>query len=133
VTCGGAGKTRRWRLAIGMVAALSLFTAVTTGWASRGVTPDPVHAGATAVHAQPAAQGSSPTHQLPTKHGWMARERPQTWTPLRVALRVALWVALWVPSHWPASRSQPADIRCRATAASPADRDILTQLCVNRR
>jgi hypothetical protein len=115
-------------LAIAMIAALSLFTVVTTGWALRAVTPEPVHPGATAVHAQPDAQGSSPTHQLPTKHGWMARERPQTWTPLRMNL--------WPPSDWsalPASLSAPAGVRCRAPADAPPDRNILTQLCVNRR
>ena len=38
MTVGGIGKTRRWQVAIALVAALSLFTAVTTGWALRGST-----------------------------------------------------------------------------------------------
>ncbi len=117
---------RWWRLAIAMVAALSLFTAVITGWAWRGVTPDPVHAvaTATAAHSQPEAQGSSPTHALPTKHAWMARERPQTRTPLSPP-------SDW--STWPAS-ADPSDGACRGAPATAADDpDILTLLCINRR
>ncbi len=117
---------RRWRLAIAMVAALSLFTAVITGWASREVPPDPVHAAATATaaHSQPEAQGSSPMHALPTKHAWMARERPQMWTPLSPP-------SDW--SAWPAS-ADPSDGAARgAPATAPDDPDILALFCINRR
>jgi len=33
-------------------------------------------------HAEAAGQLPTPTHQKPTKHAWMTRDRPPTWTPL---------------------------------------------------
>ena len=143
MTIGGIGKTRRWQLAIALVVALSLFTAVTTGWALRGSTlaqtagPLPAawqltHAGANAVHAQPGAQGTSPTHQMPTKHAWMARERPQTWTRLSPPSAWSALPASFAPGG-PALGVPPGGAGRGAPAAAPTDRDILTQLCVDRR
>ena len=61
MTSGGIAKAPRWQLAIAVVAALSLFTAVTTGWALRGSTlaqiAGPLPAAWQATHA--AAPSSS--------------------------------------------------------------------------
>jgi hypothetical protein len=156
VTFGGIGKTRRWQLAIAIVAALSLFTAVTTGWALRGSAlaqiagPLPAawqvtHVGVNVAHSQPDAQpgdpsqpasylthGTSPTHQKPTKHAWMARERPQTWTRLSAQSDWSALPASFAP-RGPAFGVQPGGTHSAAPAAAPTDRDLLTQLCVDRR
>lgn len=124
-----------------MVAALSVFTAVTTGWAMRGSAlaqvagPLPsawqaAHAEANAVPTRPAAQRSSPSHQMPTAHAWMARERPQTWTRLSPQSDWSALPASFAPGEpvlgVPPGGTDPG-------AHTPSDRDILTQLCVDRR
>jgi hypothetical protein len=149
VTLWGAGKTRRWQLAIAAVAALSLFTAVTTGWASRGAmlaqvaAPLPAalshgtHVGVNVGHArlgdrsQPTsdlAHGSSPTHQKQTKNAWMTRDRPPTWTRMSPN---SIWSPL--PASFAASEFRLAGTHSAAPVADLADQDILTQLCVARR
>ena len=149
VTFWGAGKTRRWQLAIATVAALSLLTAVTTGWASRGTTLTQVasplsaasshatHVDVNSGHVQPGdrtqpashlAHGSSPTHQKQTKNAWMTRDRPPTWTRMSPH---STWPAL------PASFAVPEFRLSGAPPGAPAtdfvDQAILTRLCVARR
>jgi hypothetical protein len=148
VTLWGAGKTRRWLLAIATVAALSLFTAVTTGWASRGTMlaqgaaslpalSHGTHVGVNVGQAQLGdrsqptsylAHGSSPTHQKQTKNAWMTRDRPPTWT--RISPH-STWSAL--PASCAVSEFQPAGAPSGAPVTDFAGQDILTQLCVARR
>lgn len=149
VTLWSAGKTRRWQSAIAIVAALSLLTAVTTGWASRGTmlaqvaSPLPAalshanHADVNTGHVQPGdrtqpasylAHGSSPTHQKQTKNAWMTRDRPPTWT--RVSPH-STWSLL--PASFAVSEFQPPGAPCGAPVTDFAGQDILTQLCVARR
>ncbi len=134
MTSGGIAKTPRWQLAIAVVAALSLFTAVTTGWALRGSTlaqiAGPLPAAWQATHA--AAHSSSPTHQMPTKHAWMARERPQSWNRLSQASDWSALPASFDPCG-PAVAAPPGGIHSRAPAATPSGRDISTNLCIDRR
>ena len=153
VTFRGAGKTRRWRSAIAIVAALSLFGAVTTGWAARGsvfataALPQPAalshgtptagvdfgylqpddHSQPTSLFARSATSGNS-THQKPTKNTWMTRDRPSTWTPLWPQTVRSRLTASFAMSGCP-----PGTARVVAPPSAPADRDILTQLCVARR
>jgi hypothetical protein len=148
----GAGTTRRWQMAVAIFAALSLFTAVTAGWAGRGsvvaatAAPRPAassqanHAGANAGHVQlgdrPHATsylvyGSSPTHQKPAKNAWMTRDRPPSWNRLSSH-------SVWSPlpaSFTPRGLAPgfgPGGAHFGAPPAALADRDILTQLCVAR-
>ena len=134
MTSGGIAKAPRWQLAIAVVAALSLFTAVTTGWALRGSTlaqiAGPLPTAWQATHA--AAHSSSPTHQMPTKHTWIARERPQSWTPLSPQSDWSALPASFAP-QWPAVAAAPDGTHSRAPAATPSGRDISTNLCIDRR
>jgi hypothetical protein len=134
VTSGGIAKAPRWRLAIAVVAALSLFTAVTTGWALRGSTlaqtAGPLPAAWQTTHA--AAHGSAPVHQVPAKHVWMARERPQSWNPLSPQSDWSALPASFAP-RWPAVAALPDGTHSRPPAATPAGRDISTNLCIDRR
>jgi hypothetical protein len=140
----GAGRTRRWQLAIAIVAALGLFAAVTTGWASRGLAPGDVRLPQPAAfslgdHPQPTSHldhGSSsdcdfssdfaPPHQKPTKNAWMTRDRPQTWARLSPQ---SVWWPL--PASFATSRWRGGANTDPPTGA-PTDQDILTQLCVDR-
>jgi hypothetical protein len=149
----GAGTTRRWQLAIAIFAALSVFAAVTTGWASRGsavaaaAVPQPpalsqaTHVGVNAGHVQFAdrphpmsyfVRGFSPTHQKPAKNAWMTRDRPPSWNRLSSQ---SVWSPL--PASFDArglaSGFDPGGAHLGAPPAALADRDVLTQLCVARR
>jgi hypothetical protein len=134
VTSGGIAKAPRWQLAIAVLAALSLFIAVTTGWALRASTlaqtAGPLPAAWQATHA--AAHGSTPTHQMPATHAWMPRERPQNWAPLSPQSDWTALPASFAP-HGPAAKALPGGTQSRAPAAAPTDRDILTNLCIDRR
>ncbi len=153
-----AGKSRRWQLAIAVVAALSMFTAVTTGWALRsahGIAAPPqpaawshatpsvglhVHRARFAVGSQPMShgvlrfsQGSSPTNHKPTKNAWMTRDRPPTWARVAPQLVWSPWsvtLSLWETAWAPTLGSRSGS---GAPAAAIAGQDILTQLCVTRR
>jgi hypothetical protein len=149
VTVRGGGSSRRWQSAIAIVAALSLFAVIITGWASRGspvagvAVPQPAalsqgtHTGVNVGHVQLGdrshstsylGHGVSPTHQKPTKHAWMTRDRPPTWTRLSPqSVRSPL------PASFATSGLQPSGGKAVAAAAGPADQDILAQLCVARR
>jgi len=144
VTFRDTGKTRRWQSAIAIVAALSLFAAVITGWASRGSTVAGLAVPQTAALSQGAHVGvnvgraqlgdrsqstsnlghdSSPTHQKPTKNAWMTRDRPPSWTRLEPqSVRSPL------PASFADLGIQLRDAHSSAPAAVAADRDILTQL-----
>jgi hypothetical protein len=138
---------------IAIFAALSMFAAVTTGWASRGsavaaaAVPQPpalsqaTHAGVNAGHVQLAdrphptsylVHGSSPTHQKPTKNAWMTRDRPPSWNRLSSQ---SAWSPL--PASFAArglaSGPDPGGAQFGASPAARAGRDILTQLCIARR
>jgi hypothetical protein len=147
-----AGKTRRWQLAIAIVTALSLFTAVTTGWAARGsmhaqvAAPLPAalsqgtHVGVNVGHAQLSdrsqptsflAHGSSPMHEKPNKTAWMTRDRPPTWTRLSPQSVWSPLPASFAPCELALGFQPGAD--SGAPAAALADQDILGQLCVARR
>jgi hypothetical protein len=154
VTFRGAGKARRWRSAIAVVAALGILAAVTTGWASRassvagtaltqpaalsqvalhvGANPDHVHIGAQSRPISHVAHGfssgSPQKHQKPTKNAWMTRDRPPTWNRLS-----AQSVRSPLPASFATSGFQPGGARSGAPAAARADPDVLTQLCVSRR
>jgi len=149
----GAGTTRRWQLAIAIFAALSVFAAVTTGWASRGsavaaaAVPQPpalsqaTHVGVNAGHVQFAdrphpmsyfVRGFSPTHQKPAKNAWMTRDRPPSWNRLSSQ---SVWSPL--PASFAArglaSGFDPGGAQFGAPPTALAGRNILTQHCVARR
>jgi hypothetical protein len=153
-----ASKSRRWRLAIAAVAALSMFVAVTTGWALRSAhgiaaPPEPaawshatlnvslhVDRAQFAVSSQPtshgvlrSSQGSSPTHHKPTKNAWMTHDRPPTWAHVAPQLAWSPWPVILPP--WETAWAPPPGSQSGsgAPAAVIAGRDILTQLCVARR
>jgi hypothetical protein len=128
------GRTRRWRSAIAIVAALSLFGALTTGWAARGSTlvtaalTHPVavsHTAGSGDQAVGPAQPAAPT-QKSIKHAWMTHDRPPTWSPL--APESVRWP---LPASFTDSDFRPA--QAVAPRAAPADRDTLTRLCISRR
>lgn len=148
----------RWQLAIAVVAALSIFTAVTTGWALRAAggtaaPPQPaawshaspnaglhVHRARFAVDTQPTShgvlrfsQGSSPTDHKPTKNAWMTRDRPSTWARVAPQLVWSPWPVTLSPweTAWPAALGSQSG--CAEPAATLAGQDILTQFCVARR
>ena len=154
VNVWGASTTRRWQSAMAIVAGLSLFAAVTTGWAARGsllagaalpqsaaLSQETLHVGVNAGHVRVDHQsqlishvaygfssGSSQTPQKPTKNAWMTRDRPPTWARLSPqSLRSPL------PASFAALGFQPGRAQSRAPAAVCADQDILTELCVARR
>ena len=147
-----AGTTRRWRPTIAIVATLSIFVALIAGSSLRpqlaaAELPEPVawtH-GTQSAQAQgnrgqlhvvaavigPAARsvspGSAPTDKKPFHSMWMTRDRPAGWT--HVAPH-SVWLAL--PASFAGPEFQP-DCADRAASTAPsANRDLLTQLCVDR-
>jgi hypothetical protein len=141
-----------------VVAALSMFVAVTTGWALRsahGIVAPPEPAAWShptlnvglhvdrvqfAVGSQTTSYGVlrsshdfSPTNHKPTKNAWMTHDRPPTWAQVAPQLAWSPWPVSLSPweTAWaptPGTRSGSG-----APAAVIAGRDILTQLCVTRR
>ncbi|TAM63420.1 MAG: hypothetical protein EPN51_26955 [Mycobacterium sp.] len=151
----GCGETRRWQPATAIVAALGVFVALVAGsslqppfaastlpepaaWS--GATPD-VDAPAGVMHpdghfsaisrpALAASRSSTPAHKTNTKpfhYMWMTKERPLTWN--RLSPHSALPPT---PVALGPSGSAPYDAQSRAPAGIPADRDILTRLCIAR-
>jgi hypothetical protein len=128
--------SRRWRSAIVIVAALSLF-AVMTGWASRSsalievALPQPAaltqgtqaHAGAHS--ASQLSDTGAPVHQ--NFNAWMTRERPPEWP--RVAPE-----SVWSPgpNSLVAASVPPDATHTTAGPTARAHRDLLTLLCVAR-
>src|SRR6202453_4350866 len=134
-----ASKSRRWRLAIAAVAALSMFVAVTTGWALRSAhgiaaPPEPAawsHATLNvSFHVDPAELAAS---LKPTKNAWMTHDRPPTWAHVAPQLAWSPWPVILPP--WETAWAPPPGSQSGsgAPAAVIAGRDILTQLCVARR
>jgi hypothetical protein len=136
----GAGGTRRWQLAIAIIAALGMFVVVVTAWAGRGSvlapkTPAPSVASAQTnpatliSHTEHGILSSSlPAHQKPTKNGWMTRERPPRWQHLTPN---SVWSVL--PASFAAPGFQPDGAHPGAPPACLAGRDILTRFCLSRR
>jgi hypothetical protein len=137
----GAGKTRRWQSAIAVVAALSLFAAITTGWASRAsalagtAPPQPAasaqaapHVGAASHVAHGFSSSPSPRHQKPAKNASMTPNRRPTWNRM-----TAQSFKSPLPPSFAASGFAPGGAQPGAPPAIRADHDILTQLCVARR
>lgn len=152
------GKTRRWQAAIVIVVALSLFAAVSTGWAARGsglasaaMPPhlvwsqvDPQGA-VSADHLQRAESwlatnqsdrsylsASSPMPQKSIQNTWMTRDQPQGAD--RRSLQLAgpsgpAALAAWAAAPDFAARGAPI---C-TPAAALGHQDLLTQLCIARR
>jgi len=145
-------------LAVAVVAALGIFTAVTTGWALRSADgnaapPQPaawsnatlntglhVQRAQFAVDTQPPShgvlrfsQGSSPTDHKTTKNAWMTRDRPSNWAHVEPQLAWSPWPVGLSPweTAWPAALGSQSV--CAQPAAAIAGQDILTQLCVARR
>lgn len=147
----GADRTRRWQLAIAIVAVLSLFAAVTTGGAARGSmhaqvgAPLPAtwshgtHGGANLAHSdnfQPTSflvHGSSPSHQKPNKTAWMTRDRPPTWTRMSPQSVWSPLPASFAPSRLALGFEQGRYSGAPAPAPAVVDQGILTKLCVARR
>jgi hypothetical protein len=147
-----AATSRRWQLAIAIVAALGLFVSLIAGSSLRpqlaaAALPEPaawthgtqgVQAQASQVQLDPAAQlishsdrgsspDSTPTNKKPFRNTWMTRDRPTSWTHLSPQ---SGWLAL--PASFTAAGFQPCDGHCAASAAAPVSRDTLTQFCVVR-
>lgn len=136
VTHRAAGKSRRWRCAIAIVVALSLFTVV-TGWASRGSAlievalrqPAALSQGANAhVSEHSASQLSHPDTPVHQKfNAWMTRERP----PERPRVTPeSVWSL--VPTSLVAWGVPPGNTHSIAYPAALAERDLLTLICVAR-
>ncbi len=158
VNLRSASKSRGWQLAIVVVVALSIFTAVTTGWALRSAhgiaaPPEPaawshatpnvglhVYRAQFAIGSQPAShnvlrfpQGSSPTNHKATKNAWMTRDRLPIWARVAPQLIWSPWpvpLSPWETAWAPTLGSQSGS---GAPAAAIAGQDILTLLCVARR
>ena len=153
VTFRGGRRTRRWQVAIAIVAALTLFAAVTTGWAARGsayassalwqpatVSHQASHVGVQVDHLQRAdhappidqfahsSSSNSPTHQKPTKNAWMTRDRPPTWTPLSPQS-----VLSPLPVSFAAQGLSPDVAHAVVPTADRSGQDILAEFCVARR
>lgn len=148
----GADRTRRWAVAIAIVAALSLFVALIAGSSLRpqlaaAALPEPaawaheaqgVQGYAGQLHryavAQPISRldhglspASTPTDKKPFHSTWMTRDRPTSWTPLSPQ---SDWLAL--PGSFAASEFPLGDASCAPSEAAPINRNSLTQLCVVR-
>ncbi|WP_082958836.1 hypothetical protein [Mycobacterium sp. E3198] len=139
------GATRRWWLAIAIVAALSVLVALIAGSSLRpqfsaAAPPEPaawihaapdVQADAGQVELRVAARdfspGSTPTDKKPFHSMWMTRDRPAQVTHLSPD---SGWFAL--PASFGASELAPDRARWAASAEAPAD-SVLTRLCVARR
>ncbi|ORA84150.1 hypothetical protein BST29_06505 [Mycobacterium malmoense] len=153
----GAGRSRRWRAAIAIAAASSLFIALIAGSPLRpkysaATLPEPVawshratdattdaiaHAGQVQLHANStctshgargSSWGSAPTNKKPFKSMWMTHDRPPTWT--RISPQS---LGSPLPISFTTSEFHPGGPQAVAPPAAPVDQDILTQLCVARR
>jgi hypothetical protein len=136
VTYRGPGKSRRWRSAIAIVAALSLF-ALITGWASQSsalievAPPQPAalsqgaHAHVGEHSASRQSHTDSPVHQ--NFNAWITRERPPEWP--RVTPE-SVWSP--VPTSLVVRGVPPGNTHSTAGPAALADWDLLTLLCVAR-
>ncbi|BBY03936.1 hypothetical protein MSEO_44350 [Mycobacterium seoulense] len=144
--------TPRWRSAIAIIAALSVFVALVAGSSLRprlaaSTLPEPA-AWTHVTHHLPAHVGqrpdiaaarshSQPGHRLgtgvaPTKNKtflsmWMPRAVPTNWTALSPH---SDWLAL--PASFAAPASAPGAAAGAASAATPANRDTPTLLCILR-
>jgi hypothetical protein len=146
-----AGRTRRWRLTIVIVAALSLFVALVAGSSLRpnfaaAELPEPAAwTGAKHVASHPsqlqlhtaahsisqlkagALPSSMPVKQKPFRGTWMTHDRPTS------VIRCAPpSVRLALSASFAASGLQPGSADWAASAASSVDRDTLADLCVIR-
>jgi hypothetical protein len=147
-----AGPTRRWRLTVAIVAALSVFVALIAGSSMRprfaaAVLPEPAawthgaqdiqahpghaqrHAGAQLVSrlAQDFSPDYAPTNKKPFHSMWMTKDRPAGWTHVSPQ---SGWPLL--PASFAGSEFQPRGARCAAPAAIAVNQDILTRFCVDR-
>jgi hypothetical protein len=137
--------TRRWRLTIVIVAALSLFVALVAGSSLRAhfaAAELPMPAAWTHVtHAVPAHASkvhlhagahlvsgvSTSTTKKPFRNVWMTHDRPTSWSHLSPRLG---WLAL--PTSFAAKVFHLGGANWAAPAAVPVNRDTLTELCVVR-
>jgi hypothetical protein len=147
-----AGRTRRWRLTIVIVAALSLFVALVAGSSLRpnfaaAELPEPaawthgtqhvashpsqlqLHTAAQSIsHLKAGALPSSmPVKQKPFRGTWMTHDRP---TSVIRCAPPSVWLAL--PASFAASGLQQGSAHGAASAATPVERDMLADLCVIR-
>jgi hypothetical protein len=147
VDARGAVNPRRWRSAIAIVAALSLFAAALGCWslqsrlAAAAMLRPPASSQGTPGVGMDIGQvhfghSSSPTSRKPFKSAGMKRDRPPTWARLTPQSVWAASPVLWSlrPTILAALGFQPGDAHFGASvAAALCVRDILTQLCVDRR
>jgi hypothetical protein len=146
VNVPGADHTRRWLLAIAVVAALTLFVSLIAGSSLRSTfsaatlpepavwsqvtpnAPQPHSHSESRYHLQHASWGTSPTNTKPFHSMWMTHDRPDTWPRLQFP---TLWSAL--PDSFAPIGFQSGRARTDAPAAESGDREILTLLCIARR
>jgi len=148
VNLESAGGSRRWRSAVAIVAAASLFIALIAGSSLRpqfaaAELPEPAawshasaHAGHVRLHAaapsvsqleQGSAVGSTPIKKKPFHSMWMTRDRPTTW---HHSSTHSGWTGL--PKSFAASEFKSGAAQSATFATAPGSRNILTQLCVAR-
>jgi hypothetical protein len=148
----GAGTTRRWWLAIAIIAALSVFVALVAGSSLRpqfaaAALPEPAawihathdapahagqrqHAAAAYSHSQPEhgfVTGPLPTNNKTFLSMWMPRAVPTNWS---AASHHSDWLAL--PASFAASACPLGGAAEAASAATPVNRDTSTLLCIVR-
>lgn len=149
---GSAAITRRWRLAIAVVAALSVFVALVTGSSLRPqfaaaalpepaawthvIDAGPVHAGqhrpgvAAQSHSKPehdVLTGAWPMNNKMFLSMWMPRAMPTNWPAVSPHSDWAV-----VPASLAPSASAPVRPDRAAYAAAPRTRDHSTLLCIVR-
>lgn len=148
----GADKAQRWQVAIAIVGALSLFVALVAGSSMRpqftaGALPEPAAWSQTATEAgvQPDhvttgkhsqftrhftggyLHGPAPMNNKPFQSMWMTKDRPTTW--MRTSPQ---WGRSPLPPSIAASAVPPGSGPTGLPADPPADRDILTHICIAR-
>lgn len=144
--------SRRWRLAIAITVALSVFVALVAGSSLRpplgaAALPEPVawtHApGDASAHAdqvqrravahpvshedQHVSRGATPADKKPFRNTWMTRAVPTNWTAVSPHSN---WLAL--PASFAPSASPPNDTAEVASRSTPVNRDTSTLLCIVR-
>src|ERR1700748_1744418 len=149
VNVRGAGHSRRWQRAVGVVAALCLFVSLIAGSALRPqysaatlpepaawsqATPNSAHShmrneSPATIHLQQASSwDAAPANTKPFHSMWMTHDRPDVWTRLPSPL---LWSVL--PASFAGTGFQSGDIHRGADATACGHQGNLALLCVARR
>lgn len=148
VTMLGAGMSRRWRLAIAVLAALSVFVALVAGSSLRpkfsaAALPEPA-AWAHVTHDARAHLGQRQYIAVGRSHGEPERGLVSGAVPMHSKTFLSMWMPRAMPTNWvavspysdwsalPASFDAPGGVAGLTAAIAPVSRDTATLLCIVR-